>query len=49
MSFIGWYILGIATAGILFVYVIPYYYQTMANFYLDLAENTNIKVDDSYL
>lgn len=49
LSFIGWYILGIATAGILFVYVIPYYYQTMANFYLDLAENTNIKVDDSYL
>lgn len=37
LSFIGWFILGLITAGIGFLWVVPYYRQTRANFYRDLA------------
>lgn len=33
LSFIGWELLGSATMGILFVWVIPYLHATLANFY----------------
>ncbi|WP_300560480.1 DUF975 family protein [Companilactobacillus sp.] len=39
LSFIGWFLLGAITCGIGFIWIIPYYNLTMANFYRDLAEN----------
>lgn len=39
LSFLGWFILGFITAGIGFIWILPYYHLTMANFYRDLAEN----------
>ncbi len=33
LSFIGWAILGLFTLGILYLWLIPYYYVTLANFY----------------
>ncbi|HOO22722.1 MAG TPA: DUF975 family protein [Clostridia bacterium] len=33
LSFIGWFLLGAITAGILYIYVAPYYTATMANLY----------------
>lgn len=36
LSFIGWMILGPFTFGILYLWVIPYYEATMANYYRDL-------------
>ncbi len=40
LSFIGWFILGIITLGIGFLYAIPYYHATIANFYQDLKYST---------
>lgn len=37
LSFIGWYLLGIITVGIGLLWVVPYYRQTRANFYRNLA------------
>ena len=37
LSFIGWYLLGVCSAGIGFLWIIPYIGQTSANFYLDLT------------
>lgn len=39
-SFIGWYLLGILTLGILFIWVIPYQYAARASFYNDLVTNS---------
>jgi uncharacterized membrane protein len=39
LSFLGWFILGIFTAGLGMLYAIPYYRSAKANFYLDLKEN----------
>lgn len=39
ISFWGWNILGIITCGIGFIWIIPYYRQTKANFYRQLAGN----------
>jgi len=36
LSFIGWFLLGIFTFGIGFLYLMPYYNATIANFYEDL-------------
>lgn len=36
LSFIGWFIVGILTFGIGFIYLFPYYNATLANFYEDL-------------
>lgn len=33
LSFLGWFILSVLTAGILFIYVLPYFQATMANLY----------------
>ena len=39
LSFIGWFILGILTFGILlFVYVMPYFYATYAGYYVELRD-----------
>ncbi len=39
LSFIGWFILGAISFGIGYLWIIPYYRLTMANYYRDLAEN----------
>lgn len=36
LSFIGWFLLGIITFGLGFLYLMPYYNATIANFYEDL-------------
>ncbi len=38
ISFIGWFLLGIITCGIAFIWVAPYYEASKANFYKDLKE-----------
>lgn len=38
LSFLGWFILGIATFGLGMIYAVPYYRAAKANFYLDLKE-----------
>ena len=39
LSFLGWWVLGLITLGIGFIWIYPYYKLTMANFYKDLKEN----------
>lgn len=39
LSFLGWFLLGIITFGLGFLYVAPYYEATKANFYEDLKSN----------
>lgn len=39
-SFIGWYLLGILTLGILYIWLIPYVRAAKAQFYLDLRGET---------
>lgn len=39
LSFLGWFILGLITFGIGFLYVAPYFEGTKANFYEDLRAN----------
>lgn len=39
ISFIPWFLLGIITAYIAFVWVYPFFMATMTNFYIDLAKN----------
>lgn len=43
LSFLGWAILGIVTAGIGFIWITPYYRQTKANFYRKLAGDKFLK------
>lgn len=43
LSFLGWAILGIVTAGIGFIWITPYYRQTKANFYRKLAGDQFLK------
>jgi len=38
LSFIGWAILGVITLGIAFLYVGPYYYATITQFYEEVRE-----------
>ncbi|MCB2294305.1 DUF975 family protein [Clostridium algoriphilum] len=38
-SYLGWFILGIVTLGIGFLWIIPYYETAKANFYQDLKYN----------
>jgi len=38
LSFLGWMILGIFTFGILYLWLIPYYYTTICNFYNKIKE-----------
>jgi len=40
-SFLGWFLLGIVTLGIAFLWVYPYYETAKANFYQDLKEHYN--------
>lgn len=50
LSFVGWYILGLVTLGIGFIWIIPYINTTLAIFYDDLAkgqfQESGIQVDD---
>lgn len=39
LSFIGWFILSMFTAGIGLIWLIPYYYGTMVNYYERLKNN----------
>ena len=39
LSFIGWWLLGIISCGIGLLWVMPYYRQTKANFYRNLAND----------
>jgi uncharacterized membrane protein len=36
LSFIGWFLLGIFTLGLGFLFLTPYYNATLANFYEDV-------------
>lgn len=38
LSFLGWMLLGLLTLGILYIWVIPYYYTAIANFYNSIKE-----------
>lgn len=38
LSFIGWFLIGIVTLGIGFLFVMPYYNATLANFYEDIRQ-----------
>lgn len=42
LSFLGWFILGVVTAGLGMLYAVPYYRAAKANFYLDLKESCNV-------
>lgn len=49
LSFIGWFILGALTFGILnILYVLPYYYQTKAIFYQKVKANYDPKVKEGF-
>jgi uncharacterized membrane protein len=39
LSFIGWYLLGCLTLGIGFLWIIPYFYLSVANLYENLKQN----------
>ncbi len=39
LGFLGWFILGVCTAGLGMLYAVPYYRAAKANFYLDLKQN----------
>lgn len=39
LSFLGWFLLGIITLGIGFLWVLPYYNTAKANFYQDLKDS----------
>lgn len=39
LSFIGWFLLGVVTFGLGFLYVMPYFHATMTNFYEDIRLN----------
>ena len=41
LSYLGWFLLGVLTLGIAFLWVGPYYNTAMANFYQDLKDNLN--------
>lgn len=41
LSFIGWFLLMIATLGLAAFWVLPYYYQTMAGYYVTLKESAS--------
>lgn len=43
LSFIGWWLLGIITLGIGFIWITPYYRQTKANFYRELTNGKTFK------
>ena len=43
LSFIGWFILGALTLGILYLWIIPYMSVTQANFYNELVKKTKKK------
>jgi uncharacterized membrane protein len=42
LSFIGWWLLGILTLGIGFLWLCPYVYTAQAHFYLDLSNRSTI-------
>lgn len=41
LSFIGWFLLGILTAGIGFLWILPYFQVTMAKFYQDISSGVS--------
>lgn len=41
LSFIGWYLLGILSLGVGFIWITPYTQAARAEFYKDLVKNTN--------
>ncbi len=42
LSFLGWFLVGILTLGIGFLWVLPYYNTAKANFYQDLKDNQSL-------
>lgn len=38
VSFFWWYLVGVLTCGLAFIYVSPYYRATMANFYMNIKQ-----------
>lgn len=45
LSFLGWFILGILTLGIAFLWINPYFSNVLGNFYEELKEGSNIISD----
>lgn len=48
LSFILWFILGSFTCGLAYIYVFPYYYLTLCNFYYMLTKSNNIEDNEIY-
>ena len=46
MSFIGWFLLGVLTLGIAWLWITPYAYLSFANFYENLKRNQENTVDE---
>ncbi len=46
LSFIGWYLLGIITLGIGFIWIAPYIYASTANFYNSIKPQSEVIVQD---
>lgn len=44
LSFLGWFIFGVFTLGLGFLYVAPYYEATKASFYEDLKKYREVSV-----
>ena len=42
LSFIGWFLLGIITLGIAYLWAVPYLDTSLANFYNDIKQNDDI-------
>lgn len=46
LSFIGWGLLAVLTCGIGFIWFMPYYYTTMAEFYQDVKAEYELKTNN---
>lgn len=47
LSFIGWFLLGVVTCGIGFLWIVPYYQITLTNYYLGLIGETTKNIEEN--
>jgi len=45
LSFFWWYVLGILTAGLAFIFILPYIQTALANFYVDLRGSRPVVIE----
>ena len=48
LSFVGWWILGVATCGLAFIFAMPYFYVAQAAFYEDLLDRTSAEMENQW-